>query len=58
VTVPSDNGIQRYQIALWVSVALVLTIAAAVYSLAYMSFKKDSMLYSSFNPRWEDKKHR
>ena len=55
---PSDADIQRYQIALWVSIGLVVIALAAAYSLAFMDFKKDTILYSSFNPNWEERKRR
>jgi len=50
--------IANYQITLWLSIALVLTLLAAIYSLAFMSFKKDTLLYSTFNPNWEERKRR
>ena len=55
---PSNADIQRYQIALWISVLLVVIVLSAVYSLAFMDFKKDTILYSSFNPNWEERKRR
>ena len=55
---PSDAEIQRYQIALWTSILLVVIALAAAYSLAFMEFKKDTILYSSFNPNWEERKRR
>lgn len=55
---PSDADIQRYQIALWVSIGLVVIALSAAYSLAFMEFKKDTILYSSFNPNWEERKRR
>ena len=55
---PADSDIQRYQISLWVSIGLVLIALSAVYSLAFMEFKKDTILYSSFNPNWEERKRR
>lgn len=56
--VPCADNLQRYQIVLWASVALAFIAIAAVYQLAFMSFKKDTLLYSSFNPNWEDRKRR
>jgi len=50
--------IANYQITLWTSVGLVLTTLAIVYSLAFMSFKKDTLLYSTFNPNWEERKRK
>ena len=55
---PSDADIQRYQIALWVSILLAVIALSAAYSLAFMEFKKDTILYSSFNPNWEERKRR
>ena len=55
---PTDDEIGRYQIALWLSIIMTLIAIGAIYSLAYMPFKKDTMLYSSFNPNWEDRKRR
>jgi len=57
-TNPTDKEIQIYQICLWTGVALVAVLALAVYSLAYMSNRKDTMLYSKFNPNWSDRKRR
>jgi len=50
--------IANYQITLWISITLVLTVLAAVYSLAFMNFKKDTLLYSAFNPNWEERKRK
>lgn len=52
---PYNDDIQRYHVALWVSVLLALLILSAVYMLAYMDIKKDTMLYSSFNPTFDRK---
>jgi len=57
-TFPDNNGLARFQIVLWISILLALTLISAVWSLATMQFKKDTMLYSSFNPNWEDRKRR
>jgi hypothetical protein len=51
-TNPTDKEIQIYQICLWTGAALVAVLALAVYSLAYMNNRKDTMLYSKFNPNW------
>jgi hypothetical protein len=53
---PCDDDIQRYQIVLWFSIVAAFVLIAAVYQLALMAFKKDTMLYSSFNPNWEGKR--
>jgi len=55
---PTYNSIERYQITLWLSIGLALIMLAAVYAVAMMDNKKDTMLYSSFNPLFEDKKSR
>jgi hypothetical protein len=55
---PTNDEIQRYQIVLWFSIMIALVAIGAVYTLAFMPFKKDTMLYSSFNPNWEDRKRR
>lgn len=55
---PTGAQVRTYQIVLWLSILLVFVIYSAVYALAYMDFKKDTMLYSSFNPNWEDRKRR
>jgi len=52
----SDADRQRYQIALWVSIILVAAAFLGAYSIAFMTFKKDSLIYGSFNPHWEDRK--
>ncbi len=54
--VPCADDLERYQIVLWFSVGIAVVAVAAVYQLAFMSFKKDTMLYSSFNPNWEGKR--
>jgi hypothetical protein len=50
--------IAKYQIALWTSVLLIFVTVFAVYSLAFMSFKKDTLIYSTFNPKWETRQAR
>jgi len=57
-TFPKQISIERYQIVLWTSIMLVLTLLAAIWGLLTMKFKKDTMLYSTFNPAWEDRKRR
>jgi hypothetical protein len=49
---PTDKQIQIYQICLWTGVGLVGVLAMALYSLVYMNNRKDTMLYSRFNPNW------
>jgi hypothetical protein len=48
----------HYQIVLWISLVLFFVIVYVVYSTAYMSFKKDSLLFGSFNPHWEESRKR
>jgi len=50
--------VQHYQLRMWISILMVLFTLAAVYSLAFMTFKKDTLLYSTFNPNWEDRSRR
>jgi len=45
--------VAKYQIVLWTSILLAFVTVFAVYSLAYMTFKKDTLIYSTFNPKWE-----
>jgi len=52
------TSVFRYQIVLWLCILLALWVLGAAYSLAFMSFKKDSLLYSTFNPSWEDRKRK
>jgi len=48
----------RYQIVLWLSIVLALAAIGAAYALAFMTFKRDPLLYGSFNPQWEDRKRK
>jgi len=57
-TGPTDNDIQRFQIVLWMSIIMAFAVYWAAYAIGFMSFKKDSLLYSTFNPGWEDRKRR
>jgi hypothetical protein len=57
-TSPSDAEIQVFQIAMWFSIGIAMITLWAVYVLGWMSFKKDTFLYSTFNPNWEDRKRR
>jgi len=52
------NGaeIDRFHIVLWLSIIVVLGLMMAVHALAFMPFKKDTMLYGTFNPDWESRK--
>jgi len=52
----SDTERDAYQIMVWVSVAAAFVVLFAFYSTAFMGFKKDTLLYSSFNPKWDDRK--
>jgi len=52
------DSVRRYQITLWLVIWLSLALLFIIYSFANMTFKKDSLLYSSFNPNWEDRKRR
>lgn len=46
----------RYQIVLWLSILAVIATVWSIYAMAYMPFKKDADLYSTFNPNWEHRK--
>jgi len=52
------GDVQRYQIVLWMSVIMGFALFWIVYTTASMSFKKDTLLYGTFNPNWEDRKRR
>jgi len=58
VPTPGISSTERdtYQIMVWVSVAGAFVVLFAFYSTAFMSFKKDTLLYSTFNPKWDDRK--
>jgi len=56
-TDPTDEEIAIYQIVLWTSILLTFTAIYAAYAIAGMEFKKDTLLYSTYNPGWKDKKH-
>eukprot|EP00475_Leptophrys_vorax_P012424 TRINITY_DN1885_c0_g1_i1.p1 TRINITY_DN1885_c0_g1~~TRINITY_DN1885_c0_g1_i1.p1 ORF type:complete len:523 (-),score=155.37 TRINITY_DN1885_c0_g1_i1:79-1647(-) len=47
----SSSDIALYQISLWLSVVLILTLYAAVYGFVYMDNKYDNTLYTKFNPK-------
>jgi len=49
-TVSSDS-VARFQISLWISVILAFATYGAVYALAFMENRKDTVLYSRFNPQ-------
>jgi len=55
---PTMEEIARYQIVLWLAIALTVVLVAAVYSIGYMHIKKDTMVYGSYNPNWESRKRR
>jgi len=57
-TFPTYNEINLYQIELWVSLAGVFVVGWAVYTIGWMTFKKDTLLYSTFNPNWEGDRKR
>eukprot|EP00455_Lapot_gusevi_P027881 TRINITY_DN2961_c0_g2_i1.p1 TRINITY_DN2961_c0_g2~~TRINITY_DN2961_c0_g2_i1.p1 ORF type:complete len:561 (+),score=210.15 TRINITY_DN2961_c0_g2_i1:61-1743(+) len=52
------RDIANYQICLWTSVLLVAVVFFVVYSVANMDNRRDTMLYSRFNPNWSDRKRR
>lgn len=49
------NDVAKYQIVLWISLLMLFTTIYVVYSLAFMNFKKDTLIYSTFNPKWENR---
>lgn len=54
-----EADIALYHIVLWSSLGGAFTVLAVVYSMMYMSFKKDPMLYTSLPPeKSEAKKNR
>lgn len=52
----TPGEVDRFHIVLWLSVLISLALLAALYNLAFMSFKKDELLYGTFNPGWEHRK--
>jgi len=54
----TSADIQSYQIILWMSLIMAFAVYWAAYAIGFMSFKKDTLLYSTFNPGWEDRKRR
>lgn len=52
----SSIQVQRYQIVLWFSIIFALIMIAAAWSLAFMSFKKDPIIFSTVSPNWENKR--
>jgi len=57
-TSPTSQQIELYQIVVWWSIGAVFVTVWVVYTLGWMTFKKDTFLYSTFNPNWEDRKRR
>jgi hypothetical protein len=47
----SSSDIALYQISLWLTVALILALYAAIYGFVYMDTKYDNTLYTKFNPK-------
>jgi len=54
----TSEEVQNYQVALWMSIIIAFILLWVVYATAMMSFKKDTLLYGTFNPNWEDRKRR
>jgi len=54
----TDSDIQIFQVVLWISIIMAYALYWAIYTIGFMSFKKDTLLYSTFNPGWEDRKRR
>jgi len=57
-TTENSEDVEVYQIVLWLSIIMFFVTLAAAYSLAGMSFKRDPLLYSTFNPKWENRKNK
>jgi hypothetical protein len=55
-SIPTADEIGEYQIMAWLTIVLFFTALSASCALGGMSNKKDTLLYSTFNPKWEDKK--
>jgi len=53
-TTTSSNTVVHYQITLWLVIVLILLGLFTIYAMAFMTFKKDTLLYSPFNPTWEE----
>jgi len=48
--------VQHFQIFLWTSILLVVVLLWALCAMCNMTIKKDPLIYSTFNPKWEDRK--
>jgi len=48
IPVPCDDNCQRWQVAQWLSIILVVVVFYTVYYMAFMDVKRDSLLYSKF----------
>ncbi len=46
--IPCDDSCQRWQVAQWLSILLVVIVFYTVYYIAFMDLKRDSLLYSKF----------
>jgi len=44
---PTQAEIERYQVAMWTAIGLALVLFAAIYSIAFMEIRKDSLLYGN-----------
>eukprot|EP00808_Paulinella_micropora_P032124 g6280.t1 len=55
---PNMEQIALFQVAFWTSVGLIAILLAAVCCLCNMSYKKDTLIYGSFNPEWNSRKRR
>jgi len=49
----TQNDIEVYQIALWTTICLAFTLLFAAYATCCMSFKRDTVLFGTFNVAWE-----
>jgi len=49
--------VDEFQVVLWLSIILISTLFFAVWALANMENKRDTLLYSKFNPNWQHRKN-
>jgi len=54
----TDADVRKYQIVLWISLLMFFITLFTVYKMAFMTFKKDTLIYSTFNPNWENREAR
>eukprot|EP00462_Mataza_sp_D1_P025472 CAMPEP_0175131504 /NCGR_PEP_ID=MMETSP0087-20121206/6579_1 /TAXON_ID=136419 /ORGANISM="Unknown Unknown, Strain D1" /LENGTH=571 /DNA_ID=CAMNT_0016413801 /DNA_START=24 /DNA_END=1739 /DNA_ORIENTATION=+ len=57
-TTYTHDEVATYQIVLWLSILMTFALFFAVIALCCMDFKKDPLLYSTYNPKWENRKNK